>query len=43
MYDSEITYESDQNRRMIDYIVLRKRDIRMLTHATVILKAILLG
>ena len=31
-----VTYESGGNRSMIDYILVRKRDMRMLTDATVI-------
>ena len=32
-----VTYESGGNRSMIDYNLVRKRDLRMLTDATVIL------
>ena len=31
-----VTYESGGNRSMVDYILIRKRDMRMLTNATVI-------
>ena len=31
-----VTYESGGNRSMIDYILVKKRDMRMLTDATVI-------